>query len=85
MTGPEMLAGNIAAAVVARLKPLLEEARVTPRLLTLAQAGVYLGRSPDAVRKLVDRGAFPSVRTDARLMVDIRDLDGWIERNKVGG
>jgi excisionase family DNA binding protein len=48
------------------------------------QAAVYLGRSVEAVRSLLKRGALPVVRTDSRVMFDIQDLDSWISQNKAG-
>jgi len=66
---------GIATAVLARIKPSLDAAMLRPRLLTVTQAGVYVGRTPNAVRVLLCRGAFPSVKTDGRVMVDVQDLD----------
>jgi hypothetical protein len=65
----------IADAVLARL-------RVKPRLFTIDQAAVYIGRTPKAVRCLADNGAFPMVRSDGRIMLDVRDLDSWIDNGK---
>jgi excisionase family DNA binding protein len=71
---------RIAADVAARVR---SEPTVQPRLLTVAQAAVYLGRTPKAVRDLAARGTVPTVRTDGRVMFDVNDLDRWIEVNKV--
>lgn len=77
------LVDAIASAVLARLKPALAESQgVRPRLLTVQQAALYLGRSDKAVRFLAAQGAFPSVRGDGRVQFDIQDLDRWIEQNK---
>lgn len=63
--------------------PLLEITQgVRPRLLTVAQAAVYLGRTETAVRFLASSGAFPTVRGDGRVQFDVQDLDRWIELNK---
>jgi excisionase family DNA binding protein len=56
---------------------------VKPRLLTVAQAAVYIGRTEKSVYMLQANGAFPSVRADSRVMFDLHDLDKWIELNKV--
>lgn len=71
----------IADAVLARLRPALD-IRVKPRLLSIDQAAQYLGRTPKAVRCLIDKGEFPSVRPDGRIMLDVHDLDAWIDQNK---
>ena len=57
---------------------------VRPRLLSVEQAAVYLGRTDKAVRHLIVSGAFPAVRTDGRVMLDVQDLDKWISQNKTG-
>ena len=71
----------IADAVLERLRPALD-VHVKPRLLSINQAAIYLGRTPSAIRSLIDSGQFPSVRADARIMLDIHDLDIWIDHNK---
>jgi excisionase family DNA binding protein len=55
------------------------------RLLTLKEAAAYLGRSPWSMRDLVWSGRIPVVRNEGgrKLFFDIRDLDVFIERNKV--
>ena len=56
------------------------------RLFTLVEAGVYLGRSPYAVRSLVWAGAIPVVRNPiggSKLFFDIEDLNRWVESSKV--
>ena len=53
------------------------------RLLDIEAAGVYLGRTPRAVRDLVRTGKIPCVRCDRRVFLDIRDLDAWIDNNKL--
>jgi Helix-turn-helix domain len=62
------------------LNALLGNVRL--RLLTVQQAGTYIGRSPKAVRCMIARGILPKVSGDARVMVDIKDLDQWIEDSK---
>ena len=76
----EALVARIAADVSQRIQAVQG---VRPRLLTLEQAGIYLGRSTEAVRSLHRANAFPVVRADTRVMLDVEDLDRWIEQNKV--
>ncbi len=55
------------------------------RLLTVREAGKYIGRTESAVRELVWNGKLAHIRTDRRVMLDIRDLDRWIDENRVDG
>jgi excisionase family DNA binding protein len=54
------------------------------RLLSVEEAADYLGRSPAAVRHMIQSGKLPAVRIDRRVAVDIRDLDRLIEASKTG-
>jgi hypothetical protein len=70
----------IAEAVARRLG---DDARPpAKRLLSLSEAGAYIGRSPRAVRALIAARAFPAIEADRRVFVDRQDLDSWIERYK---
>lgn len=53
-----------------------------PRLLSLRDAAAALSLSHWTVRELIWRGDLPSVRVGRRILVDVRDLDAFIERNK---
>lgn len=70
------------ADAVLRLRPAFD-CLVRPRLFSVDQAAVYIGRTAKATRCLIDANAFPSVRTDGRIMLDVRDLDRWIDTGKV--
>ncbi len=52
------------------------------RLISLREAGSYLGISYWSVRSLVDRGDLPAVRFGRRLLIDKKDLDDLIENHK---
>lgn len=82
----DAFADVIAARVLSRL-PEVGHAKGRPvrRLLSVDEAAVYLGRSKDAVQHLIQADKLPVVRSDRRTMLDIRDLDEWIENNKSGG
>jgi excisionase family DNA binding protein len=56
-----------------------------PRLLTVEQAAVYIGRSKEAVQHMVSSGKVPTVRSDRRVFVDVEDLDAWIREHKQAG
>lgn len=61
-----------------------EPSRLYPRLMTIDQAAVYLGRTREAVQHLVSSGKVPTVRADRRVFLDRNDLDRWIDDNKTG-
>jgi excisionase family DNA binding protein len=74
----EVLAEKLAA------KLSQEPSRLYPRLMTIDQAAVYLGRTREAVQHLVSSGKVPTVRADRRVFLDRSDLDRWIDDNKTG-
>ena len=75
------VATAIADAVLERLG-----GKVTgPRLLTIEGAAKYLSMTEEAIRHKVINGKLRAVRADRYLRFDIRDLDSWIEANKVKG
>jgi len=57
-------------------------ARVKPRLFSVEEAAVYLGRSKEALEHMIGAGKLAVVRADRRVFLDVRDLDRWIEANK---
>jgi excisionase family DNA binding protein len=58
---------------------------ISPRLLRLKLAAEYLGRSPKSLRAMIQRGELPVIKTDnhAPFLIDLRDLNEWIENHKV--
>ena len=52
------------------------------RLLSLRDAATYMGLSCWTLRELIWRGELPSVRVGRRVLVDLEDLDSFIERCK---
>ena len=61
--------------------------RVLPnarRLLRLKEAARYLSLSPWKLRLIIQSGQLPIVKygENAPWLLDVRDLDGWIDRNK---
>ena len=73
----------IAEAVARRLEGKIEH-QSTPgrRLLTVDEAGEYLGYTPAAVRHMVAKGQLPCVHIGRSIRFDVRDLDSWIDENK---
>jgi excisionase family DNA binding protein len=54
------------------------------RLLRLKPAAAYLSVSPGKLRSIVQKGELPVVRIggNAPWLLDVRDLDAWIDRHK---
>jgi excisionase family DNA binding protein len=73
----ERVAGKVRAEFARDAGPAVQ-----PRLLTVEQAAVYLGRTKEAVQHLATDGKIPTVRSDRRIFIDVGDLDRWIEENK---
>ena len=56
---------------------------VSSRILRVREAAEYLGSSPWKVRQLIADRRIPFVQDgDGPFLLDIRDLDGFIERSK---
>ena len=53
------------------------------RLYTLKDAAPYLGRTLWGIRELVWAGKLPIVRTGKRQFVDVKDMERFIDVNKV--
>lgn len=82
VTNPDFVEA-IASRVVEKMAECAHDALPVPRrLMTLEQAGEYLALSKSAVRSMVANDQVPGVKQGKRTMIDIRDLDLWIERNK---
>lgn len=55
---------------------------VSKRLYSVKEAGRYLGRSPWAIRHLIWGGHLPQVRQGRRVMIDVVDMDQFIEKHQ---
>jgi excisionase family DNA binding protein len=66
-----------------RTESCREGGEVRQRLFTVADAALYLGRTKKAVQHLVASGNLPAVKSDRRVFLDRKDLDEWIETNKL--
>ena len=73
----QALADAIAVRVAARLNQSEQ-----PRLLSVAQAAGYIGRTEKALRHMIGSGAIPAVREGSRIHLDRADLDVWIQMRK---
>jgi excisionase family DNA binding protein len=52
------------------------------RLMTVEEAAIYLSLSEREIHNMISLTALKCVRRGRRVMLDIRDLDRWIEENK---
>lgn len=52
------------------------------RLYTVPEGAYYLGRSVNALRQVIWAGKIDIVKDGRRVLLDVRDLDEFIERNK---
>jgi excisionase family DNA binding protein len=55
---------------------------IPKRLYSIKEASVYLGRSVWAVREMLWAGKLPFIRDGKRILLDVRDIDEWIDKNK---
>ncbi|KQC08184.1 MAG: hypothetical protein APR62_05235 [Smithella sp. SDB] len=55
---------------------------ITKRLYSIKESAVYLGRTPGAVREMLWAGKMPYVRDGKRILIDINDINEWIDKNK---
>ena len=76
------LAGEVASLLKLELAQM-NTAELQPVLLNVKQAAVYLGRSEQAVQHLIFQRDIPVVRIGRRVHLHRKDLDVWIEKNKV--
>jgi excisionase family DNA binding protein len=59
-----------------------EAEKVRPRLFTVEDAAIYLGRTMKAVQHMIASGKLAKVKGDRRVFLDRKDLDEFIERGK---
>ena len=55
---------------------------INKRLYSIKEASFYLGRSIWAIREMVWAGKLPYVKDGRRILLDIHDMESWIEKNK---
>lgn len=62
---------------------MTSQTAIVPRLLNVHQAAQYLSTSVHAIRQLGWGREIPSLKIGKRVLFDIRDLDKFVERQKV--
>ena len=60
-----------------------QTATLPKRLYSVKEASIYLGRSECAVREMIWAGKLPFIKDGRRILLDIKDMDEWIEKNKM--
>ncbi len=64
-------------------KTILHKDKPTKRLYNVKEASLYMGRTVCALREMIWAGKLPVVRDGRKILLDIYDLDKWIEQSKV--
>ena len=62
--------------------PIQQKEPIKKRLYSVKEASIYLGRSVWAVREMIWAGKLLHVKDGRRILLDIYDMDEWIEKNK---
>jgi len=55
---------------------------LSKRLYNIKESAVYLGRTVWAVREMLWAGKMPYVKDGKRILIDIQDMNEWIDRSK---
>ncbi len=63
---------------------MTQQIKAFKRLFSIREAAMYLGCSTWSVRRLIWAGHLPKVTARRRVHVDVRDMDEFIDRHKVG-
>jgi len=53
------------------------------RLYSIKEAAFYLGRTVCAVREMLWAGKLPYIKDGRRILLDIHDMNAWVEKNKI--
>lgn len=80
----EAFVSAIAAEVVRRMEPRIAAITphvIQPALLTVRQAGDYLGRSEASIQHMIFDKDLPVVRSGRRVHLRRADLDRWIDQS----
>lgn len=59
-----------------------DRGKIKKRLYSIEEAAIYLGRTVWAVREMLWAKKIKCVRDGRRILLDIHDMDKWIEDNK---
>lgn len=73
---------DIVERIAAKVAAKIASPQPAPRLMSVKEAAMYLGRSEKAVRCLISNGSLPYVHADSRIQFDRLDLETWITMHK---
>lgn len=79
------LLANVTELVSHAVRRVQRGAEIPPRLLDVDDAARYLAQSDKGIRELITNGQLPYIQKvpgRSPYLIDIRDLDRWIERSK---
>jgi excisionase family DNA binding protein len=85
MANTVKLAADLQDLVDRSLARVQRASEIPPRLLDVDDAGRYLSMSDKSVRELIIEGQLAFVQKipgRSPYLIDIRDLDKWVEKNK---
>lgn len=84
MTNPtDLFTESLAEAIAKRLRADQQQVpRVDMRLFGINEAAIYMGRTPSAIRQLINDGKIKVTRIDSRVQIDRTDLDELIDKSK---
>lgn len=77
---------NVTELVTHAIRRVQRGSEIAPRLLDIDDAARYLAMSDKAVRELITAGELSYIQKlpgRSPYLIDIMDLDRWIERSKV--
>jgi|GEM_PF-5867601 len=77
----DVLADRIAERVAERILAELRASREQRRLVPVAEAARYLGRSTHALRHMIAQGRVPAIRDGRRVLLDQAELDKYVDKN----
>jgi excisionase family DNA binding protein len=79
----DVLSEMIETACESAIKRVFNISDLSPRrLLTIAEAAIYLAISEREIYNMLANKELRAVRHGRRIMIDIRDLEVWVEANK---
>ena len=83
MISTDPLSQIIEAACETAIKRAMKIGDISPRrLLTAQEAAVYLALSEREVYNMIANKELVGVRHGRRIMIDVRDIEKWIDSNK---
>jgi excisionase family DNA binding protein len=68
---------------MAKKQPRKKAATLPKRGYSVEEAADYIGVSPRTVRSMIYTGKIPVVSCGRRLILDLQDLNVWLDRNKI--